>query len=122
VSLLESVGRQKMTEEEEKREKRKALRSSGAPLLDEDNVLADTVDPHRGEYPDMQEGEEEAAEAEEGEEAEDDQEDEDEGPDLLLREATRIVADMANLQSDTGLLEQHFVQLGDQPSEDPKLN
>jgi carboxyl-terminal processing protease len=122
VSLLESVGRQKMTEEEEKREKRKALRSSGAPLLDEDNVLADTVDPHRGEYPDMQEGEEEAAEAEEGEEAEDDQEDEDEGPDLLLREATRIVADMANLQSDTGLLEQHFVQLGDQPSEDTNLN
>jgi carboxyl-terminal processing protease len=112
VSLLESVGREKLKEEEEEREKRKALRSSEAPLLAEDDVLADTVDPDMGEYPDMQESN-----------GDDEDEDKDEGPDLLLREAARIVADMAGLQSDMGLLEQHFAQLSAQTAdEDSKLN
>jgi carboxyl-terminal processing protease len=112
VSLLESVGRQKLKEEEDEREKRKALRSTEAPLLAEDDVLADTVDPDMGEYPDMQESN-----------GDDEDEEQDEGPDLLLREAARIVADMAGLQSDMGLLEQHFAQLSAQtPKEDAKLN
>ena len=112
VSLLESVGREKLKEEEDEREKRKALRSSEAPLLAEDDVLADTVDPDMGEYPDMQESN-----------GDDEDEDKDEGPDLLLREAARIVADMAGLQSDMGLLEQHFAQLSAQTAEkDSKLN
>jgi carboxyl-terminal processing protease len=116
VSLLESVGRQRLKEEEEEREKRKSLRSSGAPLLDEDDVLADTVDPDLGEYPDMQEANDEDG-------AEEEEEEEEQGPDLLLREAARIVADMVELQSDMGLLEQHFAQLSAQtPEEDSKLN
>jgi carboxyl-terminal processing protease len=111
VSLLESVGRQKLKEEEDEREKRKALRSSEDPLLSDDDVLADTVDPDLGEYPDMQEEEDSEAD-----------EDEDQGPDLLLREAARIVADMSELQSDMGLLEQHFAQLSDQAPKDTQLN
>ncbi len=111
VSLLESVGRQRLKEEEEERDKRKALRSSGDPLLDPDDVLADAVDPDMGEYPDMQdEGEGEAADEEE------------KGPDLLLREAAHIVADMAGLQSDLNLLDQQFAQLNAQTTKDPKLN
>jgi carboxyl-terminal processing protease len=111
VSLLESVGRQRLKEEEEERDKRKALRSSGDPLLAPDDVLADAVDPDMGEYPDMQD---------EGEgEAEDEEE---KGPDLLLREAAHIVADMAGLQSDLNLLNQQFAQLSAQAAEDPKLN
>jgi carboxyl-terminal processing protease len=113
VSLLESVGRQELKEEEEEREKRDALRSSEAPLLAEDDVLADTVDPDLGEYPDMQEANGDG----------EDEEEEEQGPDLLLREAARIVADMSGLQSDMGLLEQHLAQLSAQTSEeDAKLN
>jgi carboxyl-terminal processing protease len=110
VSLLESVGRQRMKEEEEERDKRKALRSSGDPLLDPDDVLADTIDPDMGEYPDMQEEESDAGDEEE------------KGPDLLLREAAHIVADMAGLQSDLELLDQQFAQLNAQTTKDPKLN
>jgi carboxyl-terminal processing protease len=111
VSLLESVGREKLKEDEDEREKRKALRSSEDPLLSDDDVLADTVDPDMGEYPDMQEEDDSEA-----------SEEEDPGPDLLLREAARIVADMSELQSDMGLLEQHFAQLSDQSPKDSQLN
>jgi carboxyl-terminal processing protease len=103
VSLLESVGREKIRESEEKKAERKAQQKSAAPLLEADSVLADTVNPDLGEYPDMQEeAEEEAAE------------EEDEGPDLLLREAARIVADMVELGSDLHLLERQFTQLNDE--------
>ena len=103
VSLLESVGREKIRESEEKKAERKAQQKSAAPLLEADSVLADTVNPDLGEYPDMQEeAEEEAAE------------EEDEGPDLLLREAARIVADMVELGSDLDLLERQFTQLNDE--------
>ena len=66
VSLLESVGRDKMKEEEEKKAARKAQREVGGPLLEEDSVLADSVNPDLGEYPDM--AEDESDESENGEE------------------------------------------------------
>ena len=110
VSLLESVGREKIRESEEKKAARKAQQKSDAPLLDEDSVLADTVNPDLGEYPDMQE------EAEE-----DTTEEEDGGPDLLLREAARIVADMAELEADLELLKRQFAQLNDAARDKSKL-
>ncbi|NNJ64474.1 MAG: carboxy terminal-processing peptidase [Xanthomonadales bacterium] len=110
VSLLESVGREKIRESEEKKAERKAQQKSAAPLLEADSVLADTVNPDLGEYPDMQEGaEEEAAE------------EEDEGPDLLLREAARIVADMVELGADLDLLERQFTQLNDETRDTTNL-
>ena len=104
VSLLESVGREKLTEAEAKRAERKAKRESLDPLLNEDSVLA--VSPNPEVDADLEDVEEVAAQDEEDEE-----EEEDEGPDLLLREAARIVADMAELESDLELLEHQFSQL-----------
>ena len=98
VSLLESVGRQEMKEAEEKRAQRKAQRATTGPLLAADDILAESVDPDLGAYPD----EEQDAAAEDEEE---------EGPDLLLREAARIVSDMAVLESDIELLERQFAQI-----------
>jgi carboxyl-terminal processing protease len=108
VSLLESVGRQKMKEDEERRAERKAKQESGGPLLEEDSALA-APNPELGDFED-----EDAAEGE-------DEEEEDAGPDLLLREAARIVADMAELEADLELLERQFAQLGDDPQEQPQL-
>jgi hypothetical protein len=56
--------------------------------------------------------EDEDSEAAEGED------EEEEGPDLLLREAARIVADMFELGSDMELLERQFVQLSEKTHED----
>jgi carboxyl-terminal processing protease len=110
VSLLESVGRQELKEAEEKQAQRKAQRESGGPLLAADDILADSIDPETGEYPDT-------------EEADAAGDDEDEGPDLLLREAARIVADMVLLESDIELLDRQFAQIvANKAHEDPKLN
>jgi carboxyl-terminal processing protease len=108
VSLLESVGRQEMKEAEEKQAQRKAQRETGGPLLAADDILADAIDPEAAEYPDTEEAE--AAEDEE-----------DEGPDLLLREAARIVSDMVVLESDIDLLERQFAQISAKAHEEPKL-
>jgi carboxyl-terminal processing protease len=109
VSLLESAAREEMRESEAKKARREAQRGDSDPLIREDDVLADTVDPDRGEYPDMDE------DAEEGN-------DEDEGPDLLLREAARIVADMVLLQADLDLLERQFARISAKSKESPPLN
>ncbi len=110
VSLLESVGRQELKEAEDKQAQRKAQRESDGPLLAADDILADSIDPETGEYPD----------AEEADAAGDE---EDEGPDLLLREAARIVADMVLLESDIELLDRQFAQISaNKAHEDPKLN
>ena len=53
--------------------------------------------------------------------AADDEEEEDEGPDLLLRETARIVADMAELGADIDLLKQQFAQLSESPAKKPEL-
>ncbi|NCF61541.1 MAG: tail-specific protease [Gammaproteobacteria bacterium] len=110
ISLLESVGREKMKEDEAKKAERKALQEAGKPLLEE-GVVAD-INPEMGEYPDM---------AEDSEEADDDEE-ADDGPDLLLRESARIVADMIELESDLELLQRQFTQLPEDKPEDHKIN
>jgi carboxyl-terminal processing protease len=110
VSLLESVGREKMKEAEEKKAKRKAQRVPGGPLLAEDDVLTETNDLEAGDDLEAGEGAENAA-----------GEDEDPGPDLLLREAARIVTDMVVLGSDVDMLEQQFAQISEKLPEKPKL-
>jgi len=115
VSLLESVGREKMQEADEKREKRKAQRESDGPLLAEGDVLANGLDTAHGDEIDTDEDGD-------GEDAAGD----DEGPDLLLREAARIVADMVVLGSDLELLERQFAQISaeskDKVELEPTLN
>ena len=109
VSLLESVGRQKMKEAEEKREQRKAQRNSSGPLLAEDDLLADAAEAELSD--DLEEGADVEGTAEEDEEA---------GPDLLLREAARIVSDMVVLGSDVDLLARQFALIGQKRLEEPK--
>jgi carboxyl-terminal processing protease len=108
VSLLESVGREKMKEAEEKTAQRKAQRQSSDPLLAADDVLVDPVDAEIGEYADT-------------EAAADGEEDKEEGPDLLLRESARVVADMIELESNESLLEQQFAQISAKSTEQPKV-
>ena len=101
-----------MTEAEAKRTERKAKRDGLDPLLSEESVLAVSPNP---------EGEadlEDTADAA----ADDEGEEEDEGPDLLLREAARIVADMAELGSDIELLEHQFSQLNAEVPDHQKIN
>ena len=107
VSLLETVGRQKMKEEEDKRAVRKAKRESDGPLISEESVLAAATDPGLGEDPDAEEESEE--------------EEADERPDFLLREAARIVSDMVELQADLALLERKFAQLTADKIEESEL-
>ncbi|MCW8845703.1 MAG: carboxy terminal-processing peptidase [Gammaproteobacteria bacterium] len=104
VSLLESVGRQKMKEEEDKKAERKAKQGISGPLLGEGGSLVQT-DP---ELADLEDAELAADGAEE---------EQDEGPDLLLREAARIVADMVELNSDLELLKRQFARLDEKSSE-----
>jgi len=111
VSLLESVGRAKMKEADEKREQRKAEQRTSDPLLAEDDMLSDAVNPEVSEYPEA--GNEEPGTSEE---------DETEGPDLLLREAARVVADMFVLGSDVDLLERQFAQINKESADTAKLD
>lgn len=94
VSLLEATARAEMAEEEARRKERKAKGGSAASLLG-------GGDPHVA--TDLEEVSPDGAE--DGEEASE------EGPDLLLREAAQIVADVAELESDSELLDRHFSQL-----------
>jgi len=98
ISLLESEGRRKMKDEEEKKEARKAAEEARGPLLAEEGNLVEP-DPELGDF-----DEDEATTDEEEEE-------EDEGPDLLLREAARIVVDMVELESDLEMLKRQYAQL-----------
>jgi carboxyl-terminal processing protease len=109
ISLLESVGRQKMKEDEERKAERKAKQKDGGPLLEEDSAIA-AGNPELGEF---SEDDETAAE--------DDAEEEDAGPDLLLREAARIVADMVELEADLELLQRQFAQIGEESPDQPQL-
>lgn len=108
VSLLESVGRERIAESEAKKKEREEQRNGG-PLLEEENELADAIDPALGEDPD------------EEDQASDSEEEKDEGPDFLLRESARIVADMAELGADLELLKRQFAQLNDKSKESPEL-
>jgi carboxyl-terminal processing protease len=109
VSLLESVGREKMAESESKRAERKAKRESLDPLLNEESVMAESP---------MPEVETELLDGD----AEEEEEEVEEGPDLLLREAARIVADQTELESNLELLENQFTQLNVQETENDQIN
>ena len=111
VSLLESVGRQRMKEEEEKKAERKAKQEASGPLLAEEGTLV-APDPELGDIEDADSDTEEDEEEEE----------EDQGPDLLLRETARIVADMVELESDLELLKQKFAQLDEDAPEQPQIH
>jgi hypothetical protein len=52
----------------------------------------------------------------------DEEEEEEQGPDLLLRETARIVADMAELESDLESLKQQFAQLDEDTPEQPQIH
>jgi carboxyl-terminal processing protease len=116
VSLLESVGREKLKEEEAKREKRKAEReAAGLGEADKtDGALAESAGIEPAEYEDVNV---EEADADAEEEA-----DEEKGPDLLLREAARIVADMVELESDKVLLDRQFAQIVADEHKSPSIN
>jgi hypothetical protein len=109
ISLLESVGRQTMKEDEEKKAERKAKLGSGGPLLEEDSVLAGP-NPELGDFDDAGDATDE-----------EDDDEEEEGPDLLLRETARVVADMVELESDLELLKRQFAQLDEDQPEQPQL-
>jgi len=111
VSLLETVGRKRMKEEEEKKAERKAKREASGPLLAEEGALV---------APDPELGDTEDADSDTDEDEE--EEEEDKGPDLLLRETARIVADMAELESDLELLKQQFAQLDEDAPEQPQIH
>ncbi len=111
VSLLESVGRKRMKEEEEKKAERKAKQEASGPLLAEGGTLV-APDPELGDVDD--------ADSATGED--DEEEEEEQGPDLLLRETARIVADMAELESDLESLKQQFAQLDEEASEQPQIH
>jgi len=108
ISLLESVGRQKMKEAEEKKAERKAKEAGRGPLLAEGGAMVEP-DPELGDFED-----EDAA-------TDEDEEEEEEGPDLLLREAARIVIDMVELESDLELLKQQYAQLDKGSAEVPPV-
>jgi carboxyl-terminal processing protease len=110
VSLLESVAREKMAENETKKAERKAKHDSLEPLIGEESVIA-------GE-PNL-DVETELLDAEANEEED---EEIDEGPDLLLRETARIVADQAELEADLELLQQQFVQLNSEKPDPATIN
>ena len=108
ISLLESVGRKKMKEEEEKKAERKAKQDASGPLLARKAHWWPLI-PNSGilkmRIP-----------------MTDEEEEEEEGPDLLLRETARIVADMAELDSDLELLKQQFAQLDKDSPEQPQIH
>ena len=106
VSLLESQAREEMAEEKAKLEERKAQKKAGGPLVKGDDVLAEE---NINEY-----GDEAEAQAEDSED--------EEGPDLLLREAARIVGDVAELESNLDLLNLKFSQLNAKKPAAPQLN
>lgn len=108
ISLLESVGRKRMKEEEEKKAERKAKQDASGPLLAEEGALV-APDPELGDI-------------EDADSDTDEEEEEEEGPDLLLRETARIVADMAELDSDLELLKQQFAQLDKDSPEQPQIH
>ena len=121
VSLLESVGREKMAEDEARRAERKAERSLLDPALSDENALAETSSPETSDDSvdaiaegDAEEGDNAVADGEE--------EEEEEGPDFLLRETARIVADIAELDSNQELLERRFTQLNAENQEPQTIN
>ncbi len=126
VSLLESVGREKMAEDEILRAERKAKRETLDSGLSDEDVLAEASIPETSDDSVVANAEGDAKmgnDAVGDDAAGDDEEDEEEkGPDFLLRETARIVADIAELESNKELLERRFSQLNAETTEDRKIN
>lgn len=102
VSLLESKRRAEIERDEARRKARNAGNESGDPLISSEDILAEAT---------PEDADDEDSEASD--------EEEEEGPDLLLREAARIAADMAGFHHDMGRLERAFSQLHtDTPASD----
>jgi carboxyl-terminal processing protease len=128
VSLLESVGREKMAEAETLRAERKAKRDKLDSGLSDEDLLAEASIPETSDDSvaanaegDANLGDDAAGDDEEGDDEEGDEEEEN-GPDFLLRETARIVADVAELESNQELLERRFSQLNAETPEDQKIN
>jgi len=106
VSLLESSAREELAEDEAKREQRKAKHDGADPLVKSGDVLEEENFDEFSEDP-AADGENVVAV---------------EGPDLLLREAARIVSDVTELESDLDLLNRKFSQLNAKEPVTPQLN
>jgi carboxyl-terminal processing protease len=106
ISLLETVRREELDEDEAKRKARKAAKESNGPLVEESDALAVVGEPIEATVDD--EIDDAVGEDGEEEEAEDD-----DRPDLLLRESARIVADMIELGNDEPALARQFSLLGE---------
>ncbi len=90
-----------MERDEAKRKARNGENGNSDPLISDDDILAEATPEDADEDEDPFSGDEE----------------EDEGPDLLLREAARIAADMAGFHVDMQRLEHAFSQLSaDEPA------
>jgi hypothetical protein len=105
VSLVETERREEMERNEARRKARKGDDEDGDPLISEEDILA--------------------AETLEDADVDDDsvgrdEDDEEEGPDLLLREAARIAADMAGFSHDMQRLQHAFSQLQTNSSSDTR--
>lgn len=95
VSLVESVRREEIARDEAKRKERNGDGAHEDPLVDDEDILAEATI--------------EDADPDEG--IVDEDQEEEEGHDLLLREAARIAADMAEFHRDMQKLEHAFSQL-----------
>ncbi len=128
VSLLESVAREKMTEDEARIAERKAKRGTLDSGANDDNLLTADAIPEASDGS-VVPGDPIASEGGADEDAaidlnDDDQgeEEPDRGPDFLLQEAARIVADIAELESNRELLERRFSLLNTETPENEKIN
>jgi len=127
VSLLESVGREKMAEDETLRTERKAKRNTLESGLSAEDALAEaSISETSGDSADASAvdgakvGDDTVGDDEEGDEEEGDEEEN--RSDFLLRETARIVADVAELESNEELLKRRFSQLNAESPEDQKIN
>ena len=118
VSLLESVGRQKMAEDETKRAQRKAKRNTLDSVWTDEDVLAEASIAESS----MVDGSDGSADADAQGEVELGDDEEVSRPDFLLRETARIVADIAELESNQELLERRFSQLNAAAGEHQQIN
>ena len=107
VSLLESKRREEIKRDENKRKARLAANASGDPLINEEDILAEATPEDADDADDSIVEEEEPV---------------DEGPDLLLREAARIAADMSGFARDMERLQTAFSQLQGDEAASEKLN
>jgi carboxyl-terminal processing protease len=106
VSLLESEARAELAREEAKREERKAKRNGVDRVIDGEALDPEDFDEFS---------------AEDGE-ALDEEASEEDAPDLMLREAAYVVADLVELAADGELLNRQFSQLHDKEALKPTVN